>query len=174
MAEDVLEDEGEQIEEEPESAEERARRDAALARIRKLGDPVLRTRALDVSEFDSRLREEVDWMRGVMDDAMGIKRSAIPYVTFGAGVTGRFLSALRAEAGGAAFARTVTEGFDFTAIFFVLVTALAMTYNNPQEGRRLRALHHFGRFRARREGTYQCDMCSQLSSPRPIRPIQIR
>jgi peptide deformylase len=76
MAEDVLEDEVEQIEEEPESAEERARRDAALARIRKLGDPVLRTRALDVSEFDSRLREEVDWMRGVMDDAMGIGLAA--------------------------------------------------------------------------------------------------
>ncbi len=72
MADELLEDGAQAPEEvEPESAEERARREAALAQIRKLGDPVLRTRALDVSNFDSRLRAEVDWMRGVMDDALG-------------------------------------------------------------------------------------------------------
>src|SRR5664279_1895693 len=46
------------------------------------------------------------------------------------GFAGLFLSALRAEAGGAAFARTGTEGFDFTAVFTTafldLATALAM------------------------------------------------
>jgi peptide deformylase len=76
MAEELLEDEAEAPDEEPESAEERARRDAAFAKIRKLGDPVLRTRALEVSNFDSRLRAEVDWMRGLMDDALGIGLAA--------------------------------------------------------------------------------------------------
>jgi peptide deformylase len=76
MAEELLEDEAEAPEEEPESTEERARREAASAKIRKLGDPVLRTRALEVSNFDSRLREEVDWMRGLMDDALGIGLAA--------------------------------------------------------------------------------------------------
>jgi peptide deformylase len=76
MAEELLEDEAEAPDEEPESAEERARREAAFAQIRKLGDPVLRTRALEVSTFDSRLRAEVDWMRGLMDDALGIGLAA--------------------------------------------------------------------------------------------------
>ena len=76
MAEELLEDEAQAPDVEPESAEERARREAALAKIRKLGDPVLRTRALEVSNFDSRLREEVNWMRGLMDDALGIGLAA--------------------------------------------------------------------------------------------------
>ena len=37
---------------------------------------MLRTRALEVTNFDSRLREEVDWMRGLMDDALGIGLAA--------------------------------------------------------------------------------------------------
>jgi peptide deformylase len=73
MAEELLE-EADELEGEP--AEDRERREAALARIRKMGDPVLRTRALDVSQFDARLRAEVDWMRGVMDDAMGVGLAA--------------------------------------------------------------------------------------------------
>ena len=72
MAEELLEEE----EVEPESAEERERREAALAKVRKMGDPVLRTRALPVSSFDARLREDVDWMRGVMDGAMGVGLAA--------------------------------------------------------------------------------------------------
>jgi peptide deformylase len=72
MAEELLEEE----EVEGESAEERERREAALARIRKMGDPVLRTRALPVSKFDPQLRSEVDWMRGLMDDAMGVGLAA--------------------------------------------------------------------------------------------------
>jgi peptide deformylase len=73
MAEELLE---EQKELEGESAQERERREAALAQIRKMGDPVLRTRALEVSEFDARLRHDVDWMRGVMDDALGVGLAA--------------------------------------------------------------------------------------------------
>jgi len=33
-------------------------------------------RALEVSNFDSRLRAEVDWMRGLMDDALGVGLAA--------------------------------------------------------------------------------------------------
>ena len=58
------------------SAEERARRDAATAQIRQLGDPVLKTRALPVSRFDAELRKQVDWMRDVMEGANGIGLAA--------------------------------------------------------------------------------------------------
>jgi hypothetical protein len=47
------------------------------------------------------------------------------------------------------------DGFDFAAIFLVFATALAMTANNPREGRKLRALHHFGGFRASREPRFR-------------------
>src|ERR1700738_1293010 len=52
---------------------------------------------------------------------------------FGAGLAGVFFSAVRALAGGAAWARTGVDGFDFAAIFLGLATALAMTANNPRE-----------------------------------------
>src|SRR4051812_18349534 len=52
---------------------------------------------------------------------------------FGVGLAVLFLSALRLEAGGAAFARTGPDDFDFVAVFFVFATALAMTANNPRE-----------------------------------------
>ncbi len=58
------------------SPEERRRRDEAFARIRRLGDPVLKTRALPVSRFDAELRREVDWMREVMDGALGVGLAA--------------------------------------------------------------------------------------------------
>jgi hypothetical protein len=67
---------------------------------------------------------------------------------FGAGLARLFLSAVRAEADGAGFARTAMDGFDFAAIFLVFATALAMTANNPREEGKLRALHHFEGFRA--------------------------
>jgi peptide deformylase len=73
MAEELL---AEEEELEGESAQERERREAALAKIRKLGDPVLRTRALEVAEFDARLREDIDWMRGLMDGALGVGLAA--------------------------------------------------------------------------------------------------
>jgi peptide deformylase len=73
VAEELLEHDEEL---DDESAAERERREAALAQIRKLGDPVLRTRALEVSQFDARLREEVATMRALMDDALGIGLAA--------------------------------------------------------------------------------------------------
>src|ERR671920_1066037 len=56
--------------------EVRARRSAALAHVRKLGDPVLRTRAREVDRFDDELREEVRRMGQLMHDAMGIGLAA--------------------------------------------------------------------------------------------------
>jgi peptide deformylase len=52
------------------------RRREALRHVRKLGDPVLRTAALDVDRFDDRLREEVARMGVLMEDAMGVGLAA--------------------------------------------------------------------------------------------------
>ncbi|HZE07093.1 MAG TPA: peptide deformylase [Solirubrobacteraceae bacterium] len=57
----------------PETA---ARRDAALAQIRSFGDPVLRTRARPIERFDEALREEVERMAHLMDDALGVGLAA--------------------------------------------------------------------------------------------------
>jgi peptide deformylase len=56
--------------------EVRARRDAALRRVRKFGDPVLRAEALSVQQFDAGLAEEVERMGELMGDAMGIGLAA--------------------------------------------------------------------------------------------------
>lgn len=56
--------------------ETRARRDAALARVRKLGDPVLRASAVAVDRFDDVLRREIEHMGTLMSDALGIGLAA--------------------------------------------------------------------------------------------------
>jgi peptide deformylase len=56
--------------------EVRARRDAALAHVRKLGDPALRAQALAVGHFDADLRSEVLRMGALMNDALGIGLAA--------------------------------------------------------------------------------------------------
>jgi peptide deformylase len=56
--------------------ETRARRDAALARVRKLGDPVLRAKALAVERFDETLVQEVERMGVLMHDALGVGLAA--------------------------------------------------------------------------------------------------
>ena len=53
-----------------------ARRDAALAQVRKLGDPVLRTKAGPVEHFDDALSGEVERMSMIMHDALGIGLAA--------------------------------------------------------------------------------------------------
>jgi len=53
-----------------------ARRDAAMAHVRKLGDPILRTKARPVERFDDALRDEVARMAVLMDDALGIGLAA--------------------------------------------------------------------------------------------------
>ncbi len=67
------EDQGQEPELDPETAERRA---AALARVRKFGDPVLRTRARTVERFDSALLDEVQRMGAIMNDALGVGLAA--------------------------------------------------------------------------------------------------
>src|SRR5579871_5171244 len=81
MPDDVLDavsepPESEHEEREQESPEARARREAALAHVRQLGDPVLRTPALEVSRFDDELVREVERMREIMEGALGIGLAA--------------------------------------------------------------------------------------------------
>jgi peptide deformylase len=63
-------------EEEHLDPEEAARRSAALAHVRKFGDPVLRTKARPVDRFDDALREEVERMGELMTDAIGVGLAA--------------------------------------------------------------------------------------------------
>lgn len=56
--------------------ETRARRDAALSHVRKLGDPVLRATALPVERFDEALRIEIERMGVLMHDALGVGLAA--------------------------------------------------------------------------------------------------
>jgi peptide deformylase len=56
--------------------ETRARRDAALRLVRKYGDPVLRSRALEIATFDEALAEEARRMGQVMNEALGIGLAA--------------------------------------------------------------------------------------------------
>src|ERR671935_1207438 len=65
----------------PELEEERdpeveARRRAALSFIRRLGDPVLKSRATPVDRFDDALRAQVARMGGLMNDALGVGLAA--------------------------------------------------------------------------------------------------
>ena len=79
MADETVEVEELEEQEEREPAldpEVRARRERALRLVRKYGDPVLRSRALEVDRFDERLVEEVRRMGGLMHDAMGIGLAA--------------------------------------------------------------------------------------------------
>lgn len=67
-------------EEDREAAEERAerlrRRDAAMARIVQFGDPILRSRASDISEFGDQLAAEAAEMVVLMRDAFGVGLAA--------------------------------------------------------------------------------------------------
>ena len=56
--------------------ETRARREAALKHIRKYGDPVLRSRALEITTFDDALVDEARRMGNLMHDAYGIGLAA--------------------------------------------------------------------------------------------------
>ncbi len=57
-------------------AEQRARRQVALAQIRQYGDPVLRMRANEVEAFDDELARLTERMIGVMHDAEGVGLAA--------------------------------------------------------------------------------------------------
>jgi peptide deformylase len=53
-----------------------ARRVAAMSFIRRLGDPVLKSRATVVDRFDDSLRQQVARMAGIMNDALGVGLAA--------------------------------------------------------------------------------------------------
>jgi peptide deformylase len=53
-----------------------ARRAAAMSFIRRLGDPVLKSRATPVDRFDDALKSQVARMGGLMGDAMGVGLAA--------------------------------------------------------------------------------------------------
>jgi peptide deformylase len=53
-----------------------ARRVAAMSFIRRLGDPVLKSRATPVDRFDDSLRQQVARMAGIMNDALGVGLAA--------------------------------------------------------------------------------------------------
>src|SRR5919201_546866 len=53
-----------------------ARRAAAMSFIRRLGDPVLKSRATPVDRFDDALRQQVARMGGLMNDALGVGLAA--------------------------------------------------------------------------------------------------
>jgi peptide deformylase len=70
---EVVEDVSEEERLDPEVA---ARRAAALAHVRKFGDPVLRSKARRIEVFDEALREEIARMAALMHDSMGIGLAA--------------------------------------------------------------------------------------------------
>src|SRR3954469_8214960 len=74
-AQEVVED-PEETEEERQDPEVAARRAAAMAFIRRYGDPVLKSRATPVDRFDDALRDQVSRMGAIMDDAIGVGLAA--------------------------------------------------------------------------------------------------
>jgi peptide deformylase len=80
--EDLFDDTEEVVEDPDETEEERqdpevaARRAAAMAFIRRYGDPVLKSRATPVDRFDDALRDQVARMGAIMDDAIGVGLAA--------------------------------------------------------------------------------------------------
>ncbi len=52
------------------------KREAALAQVVQYGDPVLKSRASDVSEFDQALSQEIDRMIVLMQESLGVGLAA--------------------------------------------------------------------------------------------------
>src|SRR5256714_2987446 len=79
MAEEELEEvvqDPDETEEEFQDPEVAARRAAAMAFIRRWGDPVLKSRATPVDRFDDALRNQVARMAAIMGDALGVGLAA--------------------------------------------------------------------------------------------------
>lgn len=84
-ATDTLGPDEPELEEQSEEAEDHqpeldpvlaARRADALAHVRKIGDPVLRTRARPIDRFDGALHSEIERMGELMSDALGVGLAA--------------------------------------------------------------------------------------------------
>jgi peptide deformylase len=79
MSEEVEQHTGEvepEVEVEERDPQAEARRAAAMSFIRRLGDPVLKSRATPVDRFDEALRAQVARMGGLMNDALGVGLAA--------------------------------------------------------------------------------------------------
>jgi peptide deformylase len=76
MADEPTSDEIAEEEEPQLDPELEARRAAAMSFIRRLGDPVLKSRATQVDRFDDSLRSQVSRMAGIMGDAFGVGLAA--------------------------------------------------------------------------------------------------
>ncbi len=81
MAEQLTEDVDPEIEREEDEEPQldpvlAARRDAALAHVRKFGDPVLKTKARPIERIDDTLRDEIERMGELMNDAVGVGLAA--------------------------------------------------------------------------------------------------
>jgi peptide deformylase len=59
-----------------EDREREARREAALAEVRQFGDPVLKSRASEITEFGPELAREAARMAALMRDAVGVGLAA--------------------------------------------------------------------------------------------------
>ena len=84
-AEEALAAASGEVEVEPEGGEEPVRqfdeealrrREAALAQIVQFGDPVLKSRASEVTEFDQALSDEIERMFHLMKDGLGVGLAA--------------------------------------------------------------------------------------------------
>jgi peptide deformylase len=73
---EVVEPAEESGESPPLDPEVEARRAAAMSFIRRLGDPVLKSKATPVDRFDDSLRSQVSRMAGIMSDALGVGLAA--------------------------------------------------------------------------------------------------
>jgi len=73
---DLTEEELEELEPPPLDPEVEARRAAAMSFVRRLGDPILKSRATEVDRFDDSLRGQVARMAGLMHDALGLGLAA--------------------------------------------------------------------------------------------------
>ena len=76
MAEEPFDPEAIDEEEPRLDPEVEARRVAAMSLVRRLGDPVLKSRATEVDRFDDSLRGQVQRMAGIMNDALGVGLAA--------------------------------------------------------------------------------------------------
>jgi peptide deformylase len=72
---DVVEEE-EREEPPPLDPQVEARRLAAMSFVRRLGDPILKSKATPVDRFDDALRGQVGRMAGLMSDALGVGLAA--------------------------------------------------------------------------------------------------
>jgi peptide deformylase len=79
----MAEEEPQEVVEDPDETDEErhdpevaARRAAAMAFIRRYGDPVLKSRATPVDRFDEALRDQVARMGAIMNDALGVGLAA--------------------------------------------------------------------------------------------------